>query len=209
MTQAPYDPRTPHPTPQGGDHDRPPGPLSSLAKSAWQVVLLAGTASLVLGVLVLVWPGASLWAAGVLFGLYLLVSGIFQLVAAFGTHVAAAMRVMAFISGALSVLLGLFCFRGAMQSILLLALWIGIGWLFRGITQTVAAASDPGMPARGWQACLGVISALAGIVLIVSPFESVAVLTLVGGCWLLAVGVVEIITAFQVRARARRIPPGA
>ncbi|MEV0112849.1 HdeD family acid-resistance protein [Streptomyces sp. NPDC050844] len=208
MTEAPHDPRTPHPTPRDGDHDRPPGPLGSLAKSAWQVVMVAGVASLILGVLVLVWPGASLWAAGVLFGLYLLVSGIFQLVAAFGTHVSAAMRVMAFISGALSVLLGLFCFRGQMQSILLLALWIGIGWLFRGITQTVAAASDPNMPARGWQACLGVISALAGIVLIVSPFESVAVLTLVGGVWLLVVGVVEIVTAFQVRSRARRIPPG-
>ncbi|TGB15854.1 HdeD family acid-resistance protein [Streptomyces sp. MZ04] len=208
MTEAPYDPRTPDPTPRDGDRDRPPGPLGSLAKSAWQVVLLAGVASLILGVLVLVWPGASLWAAGVLFGLYLLVSGIFQLVSAFGTHVSAPMRVMAFISGALSVLLGLFCFRGAMQSILLLALWIGIGWLFRGITQTIAAASDPDMPARGWQVCLGVISALAGIVLIVSPFESVAVLTLVGGVWLLAVGVVEIITAFQIRSRARRIPPG-
>ncbi|MGW2239987.1 hypothetical protein ACWCWE_39250, partial [Streptomyces sp. NPDC001759] len=30
--------------------------------------------------------------------------------------------------------------RGPMRSILLLALWIGIGWLIRGITQTLAAA---------------------------------------------------------------------
>lgn len=156
--------------------------------------------------MVLVWPGASLRAAGVLFGLYLLFSGVLQLVAAFGTHVATSLRVMAFISGALSILLGLFCFRGAMQSILLLALWIGIGWLFRGITQTLAAASDPGAPARGWQIFLGIVSFLAGIVLIVSPFESVAVLTLVGGCWLLAVGITEIITAFRIRNRAHFIP---
>ncbi|MFM9370559.1 HdeD family acid-resistance protein [Streptomyces sp. Da 82-17] len=187
----------------------PPGPLGMLAKSAWQVVLLAGVASLILGVLVLVWPGASLLAAGVFFGLYLLVSGIFQLVSAFGTHTSAAMRIMAFISGALSILLGLFCFRGPMQSLLLLALWIGIGWLFRGITQTIAALSDPETPARGWQVFLGVVSALAGVVLIVSPFESVAVLTLWGGLWLLVVGVVEIGTAFQVRSRAKHIPPGA
>lgn len=113
---------------------------------------------------------------------------------------------MAFISGALSILLGLFCFRGPMQSILLLALWIGIGWLFRGITQTLAAASDPTVPARGWQIFLGIVSFLAGIVLIVSPFTSVAVLTLVGGCWLLAVGVTEIITAFVIRSRVKHIP---
>ncbi|MER7197013.1 hypothetical protein CG723_33935 [Streptomyces sp. CB01635] len=209
MTHAPHEPRTPAAEETREERTSPPeGPLGRLAQSAWQVVLLAGIAALILGVLVLVWPGASLFAAGVLFGVYLLVTGVFQLVAAFGTHVTTGLRVMAFISGAVSILLGLFCFRGATQSILLLALWIGIGWLFRGITQTVAAVSDEAMPARGWQIFLGVVSALAGVVLIVSPFESVAVLTLVGGCWLLAVGVVEIVTAFQLRSKAKRIPHG-
>ncbi|MZD09929.1 HdeD family acid-resistance protein [Streptomyces sp. SID5785] len=213
MTQAPYEPQSPHQAGADKDEDRagtrpPEGPLGRLAQMAWQAVLLAGVAALILGVLVLVWPGASLWAAGVLFGVYLVVSGVFQLVTAFGTHVTTGLRVMAFISGAVSVLLGLFCFRGATQSILLLALWIGIGWLFRGITQTVAAASDPAMPARGWQAFLGVVSAMAGVVLIVSPFESVAVLTLVGGCWLVAMGVVEIVEAFMLRSRSKRIPHG-
>ncbi|MFE0650850.1 HdeD family acid-resistance protein [Streptomyces sp. NPDC059534] len=196
-------------------HDRPPqrevlpGPIGLLAGAAWQALLVAGLVSVVLGVLVLVWPGASLLVAGVLFGLYLLFSGVMQLVAAFGTHVSTALRVMAFISGALSILLGLFCFKGAMQSTLLLALWIGIGWLFRGITQSVAAASDPAMPARGWQIFLGVVSALAGVVLIVSPLESAAVLTLLGGIWLIAVGAVELVTALQVRSRAKDLPPGA
>ncbi|MBD0708228.1 MULTISPECIES: HdeD family acid-resistance protein [unclassified Streptomyces] len=188
--------------------DIPPGPLGMLAGAAWQALLVAGLASLVLGVLVLVWPGASLLAAGVLFGLYLLFSGVMQLVSAFGTHVSTALRVMAFISGALSILLGLLCFRGAMQSILLLALWIGIGWLFRGITQTVAAGSDPAMPARGWQVFLGIVNALAGVVLIVSPLRSAAVLTLLGGIWLVVVGVVEVVTALQVRSRAKLLPPG-
>ncbi|MFJ4202218.1 HdeD family acid-resistance protein [Streptomyces sviceus] len=182
------------------------GPLHTLAEAAWQVVLLTGVASLILGVLVLVWPGASLLAAGVLFGVYLLVSGVFQLVAAFGTHKTTALRVLAFISGTLSILLGLFCLRGPMRSILLLALWIGIGWLIRGITQTLAAASDRSMPARGWQLLLGALTFVAGIVLIDSPFESVAVLTLVGGIWLVVVGVVEIVTALSIRVRARQVP---
>jgi uncharacterized membrane protein HdeD (DUF308 family) len=62
------------------------------------------------------------------------------------------------------------------------------------------------MPARGWQIFLGVLTFIAGIVLIDSPFESVAVLTLVGGWWLVAVGVVEIITALRIRGRASRVP---
>ncbi|MFC9699216.1 HdeD family acid-resistance protein [Streptomyces sp. NPDC056943] len=190
-------------------HDVPPGPLGMLAGAAWQALLVAGLVSVILGILVLVWPDASLRVAGVLFGLYLLFSGVMQLVAAFGTHATTALRVMAFISGALSILLGLFCFRGAMQSTLLLALWIGIGWLFRGITQTVAAASDSAMPARGWQIFLGVVSAIAGVVLIVSPLESARVLTVLVGVWLLVVGVVEAVTAFVIHSRAKTLPPGA
>jgi uncharacterized membrane protein HdeD (DUF308 family) len=182
------------------------GPLHTLAQAAWQAVLLTGAASLVLGFLVLVWPGASLLAAGVLFGVYLLISGVFQLVAAFGTHKTTALRVLAFISGTLSILLGLFCLRRPMRSILLLALWIGIGWLIRGITQTLAAASDRSMPARGWHITLGVLTLVAGVVLIDSPFESVTVLTLVGGIWLVVIGAVEIITALDIRARARQVP---
>lgn len=215
MTEAPsgpwgpeYDDRSAHaPRPPRPPQDEPEfeGPLFALSKAAWQVVLLTGVASLILGVLVLVWPGASLFAAGILFGIYLLISGIFQLVSAFGTHRATSLRVLAFISGALSIVLGLFCFRGPMQSILLLALWIGIGWLIRGITQTLAAIHDQNMPARGWQIFLGIVTFIAGIVLIDSPFRSVAVLTLVCGIWLVAVGVVEIITAIRMRGRAQQV----
>ncbi|WP_432156483.1 MULTISPECIES: HdeD family acid-resistance protein [unclassified Streptomyces] len=198
-----------HPPPSGPPREPEPpfeGPLHALSRAAWQVILLAGVSSLVLGVLVLVWPGASLLAAGVLFGLYLLISGVFQLITAFGTHRATSLRVLAFVSGSLSILLGLFCFRGPMRSVLLLALWIGIGWIVRGITQTLAALSDRGMPARGWQILLGVLAFAAGVVLIDSPVESVTVLTVLGGVWLLVVGVVEIATAIRVRAGARRVP---
>jgi uncharacterized membrane protein HdeD (DUF308 family) len=219
MTEAPmsgpewgreYDDRNVHATAPPGERREPEppfeGPLHALSRAAWQVVLGTGIASLILGVLVLVWPGASLLAAGVLFGIYLVISGVFQLVAAFGTHRATSLRVLAFISGALSILLGLFCFRGPMQSILLLALWIGIGWLIRGITQTLAALHDSRMPARGWQIFLGVVTFVAGIVLIDSPFRSVAVLTLVAGIWLVAVGIGEIVTAFGIRGRAKAVP---
>nr|WP_254552811.1 HdeD family acid-resistance protein [Kitasatospora sp. MMS16-BH015] len=189
-------PQRPDRSPYGPD---PADLLGKIAKSAWQAVLCAGLAALVLGCMVLAWPKATLVVAGIVFGLYLVVSGVLQLVAAFGTHVSTALRVMAFISGVLCVLLGLLCFRSALESVLLLALWIGIGWLFRGITQTVAAVSDPLMPARGWQLFAGVISVFAGVVLMVAPLTSLHALTVLTGVWLLAVGVVEIVTAVRIR----------
>jgi uncharacterized membrane protein HdeD (DUF308 family) len=128
--------------------------------------------------------------------------------AAFGAHTGAVMRVLTLLGGIVSVVLGVFCFRDKLESILLLALWIGIGWLFRGMTLLAAALSFDHLPARGWQALAGVITIVGGGVLIVYPFDSIAILTLVAGCWLIAIGIVDVVSAFQVRHRLRSHSPG-
>lgn len=181
------------------------GPLQQLARSAWQVLLLIGVLAVALGVIVLAWPGKTLFVAGVLFGIYLVVSGIGYVFAAFGTHAGGAMRVLTFIAGVVSVVLGIFCFRDKFEAVTLLAIWIGVSWLFRGMTLLAAALSFDHMPGRGWQILSGLIIIIGGAVLIVSPLNSIAVLTLVAGCWLIAIGIVDVITAFQVRSRAKRV----
>jgi uncharacterized membrane protein HdeD (DUF308 family) len=170
------------------------------ADRAWQVLLAAGVAAIAVGVLILAWPGATLLVVGVVFGLYLLAVGVLQLAGAFSPRLPGHLRVVQFVGGALFVLLGLICFRRVAESILLLALWIGFGWLLRGILEAGTALSTPGLPARGWQTVLGIITSLAGIVLIVSPFGSIATLTLVAGILLIALGVIETVHGIQLRA---------
>lgn len=180
-------------------------PLQQLARSAWQLTLLIGIVAIALGVIVLAWPGKTLLVAGVLFGIYLVVSGLGYMFAAFGTHTGAVMRVLAFITGAVSVVLGVFCFRDKLESIWLLALWIGIGWLFRGMTLLAAALSFDRLPGRGWQIVSGLIIVAGGVVLIIYPLDSIALLALFAGCWLIAIGVVDIISAFQFRHHAKKV----
>ncbi|MFI9271065.1 HdeD family acid-resistance protein [Kitasatospora sp. NPDC052896] len=208
--REPDRPQPPHQPPRVGLGESPyGGALNVLSNAAWQVLLTAGVAAIALGVFVLAWPAATLVVVGVLFGIYLLVSGVFQLAGAFGHHVPGHLRALSFISGAFSLLLGLICFRGAAESILLLALWIGFGWLMRGTLMTAMAISTHDLPARGWQIFLGVITGLAGVVLIVSPFHSIAALTLVAGIWLIVLGVTEVIHAFQLRGRSKKLVAGA
>ncbi|MFY9764643.1 MAG: DUF308 domain-containing protein, partial [Mycobacterium sp.] len=57
------------------------------------------------------------------------------------------------------------------------------------------------IPARGWQVLSGVIIVIGGGVLIISPLDSIAILTLVAGWWLIVIGIVDVISAFQVRHR--------
>jgi uncharacterized membrane protein HdeD (DUF308 family) len=183
------------------------GPLRQLARNSWQLLLLIGIVGVALGVIVLAWPRKTLVVAGVLFGIYLVVSGVGYVFAAFGTHSGAAMRVLSFLTGVVSLVLGFFCFRDRLESILLLALWIGVGWVFRGVTLLAAALSFDHIPARGWQVLSGVIIIIGGGVLIISPLDSIAILTLVAGCWLIAIGIVDVITAFLVRHRLKELTP--
>ena len=179
------------------------GPLHQLARNTWQLLLLIGVLGVALGVIVLAWPGKTLVVAGVLFGIYLVASGVGYVFSAFGAHAGVAMRVLSFLTGVVMLMLGFFCFRDKLESILLLALWIGIGWLFRGVTLLAAALSFDHIPARGWQVLSGVIIVIGGGVLIISPLDSIAILTLVAGCWLIAIGIVDVISAFQVRHRLK------
>ncbi|MFD4430023.1 HdeD family acid-resistance protein [Nocardia sp. NPDC058497] len=174
-------------------------PFAALAKKTWQTILVTGLLAVVLGIIVLVWPGPSLLVAGILFGIYMVVSGIFQLIAAFTHLPSTSFRVLSFISGVLSLIIGVFCFRDDFASIVLLGLFIGISWLFRGIAILFAALSEKGVPGRGWQIFYGIISAIAGVVLIVWPISSLTTLTLVVGIFLIVIGIMEIITAFGVR----------
>jgi uncharacterized membrane protein HdeD (DUF308 family) len=179
------------------------GPLQQLARSAWQMLLLTGLVAVALGVIVLAWPGKTLLVAGVLFGIYLVVSGVGYVFAAFGIHAGAAMRVLTFITGVISLVLGFFCFRDKFEAVTLLALWIGISWVFRGMTLLATALSLDHLPGRGWQVFSGLLIVIGGGVLIIYPLDSIAVLTLVAGCWLIAIGIVDVITAFQVRSRSK------
>ncbi|WP_052863057.1 HdeD family acid-resistance protein [Streptomyces niger] len=185
-----------------------PQSLAPLANAGWQFLLTAGLATIALGVVILAWTGETLRVIGVLFGIYLLVTGVFQLAAAFGTHVPGHLRALHFLTGALSVLLGLICFRGTLQSLLLLALWIGFSWLVRGIMMTVATVSAKAVPARGWTLFYGIISMLAGIVLIVSPLTSIAALTLTVGILAIVLGVVEVCHAVRMRVAVGRLARG-
>ncbi|BBY10543.1 membrane protein [Mycobacterium marseillense] len=167
----------------------------------WKSALLSGILSLVLGVLVLAWPGISILVAAVAFGVYLLITGIAQVVFAFSLHVSAGSRILLFISGAASLILALLAFRhfGQGYAILLLAIWIGIGFIFRGVATTISAVSDPHLPGRGWNIFLGALSLLAGIVVLASPFESIVTLAIVVGAWFVVIGIFEIISSFGIR----------
>lgn len=183
----------------------------------WKSALLSGILAVILGILVLAWPGITIVVAAIVFGAYLLITGFSQVIFAFSLHVSAGGRVLLFLSGAAALILAVLCFRSLQNSILLLAIWVGVGFIFRGVATAVSAISDPTLPGRAWEIFIGVISLVAGVVMLASPFESIATLTVVVGIWLIVIGVFEAVSAFGIRkagqtlsdVRERPAPPPA
>jgi uncharacterized membrane protein HdeD (DUF308 family) len=182
-------------------------PVPSLLPHLWKSTLISGFLSLIVGVLVTAWPGISILAAAVAFGVYLLITGAAQVVFAFSLHVAAGSRILLFISGAASLILAVLAFRhfGQGYAVLLLAIWIGVGFIFRGVATTVSAIHDPHLPGRGWSIFLGVITLIAGIVVIAAPFDSIVTLAWVAGIWFIVIGVFEIVSSFGIRKASKNL----
>jgi uncharacterized membrane protein HdeD (DUF308 family) len=173
--------------------------------SKWELV--AGVLTIVLGAIVLSWPGPSILVASTLFGVYLLTSGLAQLFLAFALPGSAGTRVMLFISGALSLILAILSFRhfGDTYAVLLLSLWIGISFVIQGFTAVGVAIGERALPGRGWYIFMGIVSVIAGVVVLVWPFDSIVALTLVTGVWLVIFGVIQIVRSFQIRKDAKAV----
>ncbi len=196
--------------PDGGESTPLPPGLCHTARMAsiapprllphlWKTTLVTGILAVILGILVLLRPGAAIIVTAIFFGAYLLVTGISQLVLAFSVGPSLGGRLLLFISGAAALVLAVLCFINISNSIQLLAIWIGIGFIFRGVATTMSAIGDPSLPGRILEIIIGVISVIAGVVMFAAPFESLVVLTQVTGVILIVIGVFEIIAAFGIR----------
>jgi uncharacterized membrane protein HdeD (DUF308 family) len=168
--------------------------------------ILSGLLSVVLGVVILAWPEPSVVAAAVLFGVYLVVSGVAEVFLAFSLPISAGSRFLNLISGVASVTLGILAFRhfGQGYAVLLLAIWVGVGFIFRGVSVTASAIAVPQFPGRGWAIFFGFIGIIAGFVVLAYPFDSIETLALVVGACLIILGEVEVGTGVGMRRDVKK-----
>ena len=174
--------------------------LASIGKH-WGLVLTLGIVSVLIGIIALVWPGATILVIAILLAAYLIVSGVFQVVRGFSRGLSGGMRALLFISGALSLILGLIAISGVWRSVEILAIFIGIAFLFRGFGLLFESAEGGG--SRGWNIFGGIVMLIGGFVVLVWPGISLVTLAWVAGIWLIVGGIFEIIASFKLRSLAK------
>jgi uncharacterized membrane protein HdeD (DUF308 family) len=173
--------------------------------------IAAGAVSALVGMLVLVWPDISVVVLAGLFAIQLIVAGILQLVAAIWRDDGATARVLLGLCGAFSILVGLLCLRGPLQTAMLLGLLLGATWVVTGIIGIVHAFDPSAGHHRGWGITSGILSAIGGAIVLVYPGESIVVVTWLAGIVLVVTGLIVLFGGIAARRadRARRTPPAA
>jgi uncharacterized membrane protein HdeD (DUF308 family) len=183
------------------------GAVSHLMHRIWSSAMVSGVLAAILGVVILVWPGPSIVVASGVFGAYLVVSGVALAVVAFSLPTSTAGRVLNFVSGVASVILGILAFRhfGEGYATLLLAIWVGVGFIVRGVSALATTIADKQLPGRGWAIFFGIVSVIAGVVVLAFPFDSIVTLALVVGIWLIVLGVIEVVSGLSVRSEVKNV----
>jgi uncharacterized membrane protein HdeD (DUF308 family) len=153
-------------------------------------VLASAITAIVMGAIALFWPGVTLLTVALLFGAYLVVTGVFRLVLALtSTTLGAGVRWFVGILGVLVLIAGVVALANPAQSLVVLALVIGIGWIVDGIASVVAGFTGRTELPRWLAVVTGVVSIIGGIVIFALPGLAIATFVLVGGWILIAIGI--------------------
>jgi len=171
-----------------------------LARSAWPALLAAGIGCLVVGVLLLAWPKATLIVAAVLIGVSLVLAGLERLIHGFTAHDASGgRRVGSVVVGLLAIVVGLYLIRHYHITVAAIAIVVGLFWVIRGITDISLGLFGGPASGRGIAVVVGVLSVAAGLIVLFWPTISLTILVAVIGIWLIIYGVFMMILAFRVR----------
>jgi uncharacterized membrane protein HdeD (DUF308 family)/sporulation protein YlmC with PRC-barrel domain len=158
-------------------------------------------AAILFGILAFAWPGITLFVLVLFFGAYMLVDGLFAIVAAVRAAGREARWWLLLIEGVLGVLAGLVAAFWPGLTALALLYFIAAWAIVTGILEIAAAVRLRREIAGEWALGLsGLLSLLFGVLLVVIPAPAgiLSLLWLIG-VYAIAFGVVLLVLAFRVR----------
>jgi uncharacterized membrane protein HdeD (DUF308 family) len=174
----------------------------------WYMYLIRGILALIFGIIMLVWPSATVLVLIVLFGCFALVEGLFSI----GYSIASASKGDKFFAqlmlGLLGVLVGIIVL--ARPGVATLAvIWVIAFWLLiRGVLMIISAFEMSGSAGVRWLVGItGVIALILGILMFIFPVSGVFGIILVIGLYLVVMGIFLFVASFFFRSAEKKGEP--
>jgi len=172
------------------------------SKYVWQVELITGFITLALGILLAFKPSQSLNVICVFIGILLILGGIFHFIRALDHE--EQHRAWIVVAGLLEVVIGVVMIRHLSLTKSVIGLLIGIVWIVQGVVALLSGIMGGTKGARGWAVGFGIISLVAGIVVVSVPENSVNALAVLLGIWFIVMGLFELAAGFVLRSDLKK-----
>jgi len=181
--------------------------LEMMAKY-WWVLVLRGVSAIVFGVLAFLWPGVTIEVLILFFGVYMLVDGVFTVVAAVGGRAHTEHWVLLLCEGLLGIGVGIVTWIAPVVAGIALLMYVAAWALVTGVLEIVAAIRlRREIAGEFWLALSGVLSIGFGVLLVAFPLAGALTLVWVLGGYAVAFGIVLIVLGFRVRGAADGTSP--
>jgi uncharacterized membrane protein HdeD (DUF308 family) len=162
----------------------------------WWLLMLVGVVSVVAGGILVAKPSHSLATLAVVFGIFLLIDGIIDLISSF-SH-AEENRALAAIVGLLAIVIGILLIRHPTSAVSAIGLIIGIWLVAAGVMRLLRAFTGGGHVVL--RALIALLEIVVGVIIVSDPHIGYATLAILIGIWLIINGLAWIGLGIAVRA---------
>lgn len=175
--------------------------MSAVLAQNWWAIALRGVFAILFALIAFFWPGATILSFVLFFSAYMLVDGVFAIVAAVRAASNNQRWGLLVLEGIVDILAGIVAFIWPGLTVVFFITLMAVWSLITGILMVVAAFKlDPAF-GRGWLIFSGIVSVLFGVALLIAPLVGAVVLTWWLGAYALVFGITLLILAFKLKGR--------
>ncbi len=167
-------------------------------KKGWWLLLISGIIGVLIGGLLIFWPGATITVVTAIVGFFMIATGVVRFfVGVFDSH--AQDRWLMAIAGIVGIALGVVVMKNPEGTVKVIALIVAIFWLISGLVDLFRGLTNSALPDRSLRIVFGVMAILFGVVILVWPAITIGVFAILAGIYSVFFGILEIIAAFQIK----------
>jgi uncharacterized membrane protein HdeD (DUF308 family) len=184
------------------------GPMSAILAKNWWALALRGVFGIIFGIIAFVMPGVTIAALILWFAAYMIVDGIFAIVAGVRAAVKHERWGMLILEGIVDLIAGAIALLAPIAT-LLAFVWLSGAWaIVSGVLLLAAVFRLRRTHGKWLMAVGGVASVVWGILLFIAPIPGAVVLTWWLGAYALIFGVAMLVLAFRLRPHRSTGPSG-
>lgn len=144
--------------------------VNNEAQQLWALWLVRSVALIIFGIFAVVWPGITLALISVAFALFLIVSGISDVITGLVTIGKRSLWFLTLLLGVLEAGVGVYLLRHSLLELGVFIALVGLAFIVKGILEVVAAFDQPHTGGeKTLMVLIGLIAVIVGIVILAHP----------------------------------------